>query len=114
ATLPPQCNWCTNYNYCVNVARCTWRNPQPSPAPCSVAGDGCCDCPGAAGKIIKIPPALMDVNKDGIIDSKDLLYCIRSQVKKGKGLVCDINQDGVVNALDYSLIRFNYTETAIR
>ncbi|KXK11206.1 MAG: hypothetical protein UZ22_OP11002000410 [Microgenomates bacterium OLB23] len=49
-------------------------------------------------------PEDVDINNDGFINTADLVTCIDEWGKKSGALVCDINKDKSVDALDLSLV----------
>ncbi len=49
-----------------------------------------------------------DINKDGVINSLDLLMLYDNYAKRGESIPEDVNKDRVVNALDASLVIQNY------
>jgi hypothetical protein len=49
-----------------------------------------------------------DINKDGVINSLDLLMLYDNYSKRGENIPEDVNKDRIVNALDSSLVIQNY------
>jgi len=52
-----------------------------------------------------------DINKDGVINSLDLLMLYDNYFARGENMPEDVNKDRVVNALDSSLVIQNYGKT---